>query len=258
MDFQTIKLQFRDGLCLLDFDRPESGNAVNRRMIEECHAALDLCLEKEAKVLALRGSREAFCSGADFAELARDGRGGDGKEAERLYRLWTRMTEEPFVTVSQVRGKATGGGVGFVAASDIVIAEPSAGFALSELLFGLFPACVLPFLVRRVGFQRAHYLTLTTRRLPAAAAKEWGLVDDYGEDSDELLRRHFLRLGRLSRTAVGRYKQYSASMYGHIREWESRAVAANREIFEDADNRRAIADYAASGLFPWEAGGGGR
>lgn len=254
----TIRLQFRDGLCLLDFDRPGARNAINRALIEECHRALDLCLEREVNVLALRGSREAFCTGADFDELARGGEGGDGAEGARLYGLWARMTEEPFVTVAQVRGEVTGGGMGFVAACDLVLAEPSASFALPELLFGLFPACVLPFLTRRVGFQRAHYLTLTTKRLPAETAAEWGLVDDCGPDADELLRRHMLRLGRLSRAAVGRYKRYSAQMYGGLREWEPRAVAANREIFRDDENRRAIADYVAEGLFPWESRRGHR
>nr|WP_269820011.1 enoyl-CoA hydratase-related protein [Bacillus velezensis] len=42
-------------------------------------------------------------------------------------------------------GVANAGGIGFVAASDIVIADDTAVFSLSELLFGLFPAMVLPF-----------------------------------------------------------------------------------------------------------------
>ena len=142
--------------------------------------------------------------------------------------------------------------MGFVAASDIVVADPTASFALPELLFGLFPACVLPFLMRRIGFQKAHYLAVTTRPVSAEVARDWGIVDDYGLNSDELVRRHLLRLGRLSRAAIKRYKEYSSQMYGYIRDWEPHAVRANREIFLDSENRRAIADFAAKGLFPWQ------
>jgi len=62
--------------------------------------------------------------------------------------LWLRLATVRTVTISHVRGKANAGGIGFVAASDIVLADETAQFSLSELLFGLYPACVLPFLIR--------------------------------------------------------------------------------------------------------------
>ena len=105
-------------------------------------------------------------------------------------------------------GMANGGGVGFVAASDIVLADETAQFGLSELLFGLFPACVLPFLIRRIGFQKAHYLTLMTQPISAQQAQTWGLVDACAKRSDSLLRKHLLRLSRLSKASIRRYKKY--------------------------------------------------
>jgi polyketide biosynthesis enoyl-CoA hydratase PksH len=251
----TIRLRFSETNCFMQFDRPAAGNAVNRQMIDECHRAVDLCLERGTTVLVLRGSRQVFCSGADFTELSRREDGDNDVEGERLYQLWRRLAEAAFVTVSQVEGRVIGGGMGFVAASDIVIAEPTASFALPELLFGLFPACVLPFLVRRIGFQRAHYMAVTTRSVPAELARDWGLVDDYGLDSDELLRKHLLRLRRLSRATLERYKQYSFALDDRLAAAQTHAVHANRDMFSDPENRSAIARYAAKGLFPWEADG---
>ncbi len=49
-----------------------------------------------------------------------------------------------------------------MAACDIVVCKTGVSFSLSELLFGLMPACVLPFVVRRTGVARAHYMTLMT------------------------------------------------------------------------------------------------
>ncbi len=166
--------------------------------------------------------------------------------------MWLRLATGPYVTISHVRGKANAGGVGFVAASDIVLADESAQFSLSELLFGLYPACVLPFLIRRIGFQKAHYLTLMTQPISARQACEWGLVDAFEPTSELLLRRHLQRLRRLSKGAIRQYKSYMRSISLPLQDVKAPAVAANREMFADADNLRAITRYIDEGLFPWE------
>src|SRR5262249_17859419 len=152
--------------------------------------------------------------GADFNALAKQPeharRGADAPRA--LYDLWLRMATGPYVTVAHVRGKANAGGVGFAAACDIVLADDTAQFSLSELLFGLSPACVLPSLIRRIGCQKAHYLTLLTQPIGAAQALQWGLADAVEAESDALLRRHLSRLRRLSKQAVRRYKSYMSQI----------------------------------------------
>lgn len=205
-------------------------------------------------MVVLSGSPEVFCSGADFQAVA-DG-SADSDEQRGVpgptYDLWMRMATGPYVTISHVRGRVNAGGVGFVAASDVVLADETAQFSLSELLFGLFPACVLPFLVRRVGFQRAHYLTLTTSPISARQASEWALVDAVEANSEALLRRHLVHLRRLSKTAIRRYKSYMSGVGLALHDLKPAALAANVELFSDLDNRRAITRYVEQGLFPWE------
>jgi polyketide biosynthesis enoyl-CoA hydratase PksH len=202
----------------------------------------------------LSGSPEVFCLGADFKAIA----GASKKAHDRddgpgpLYDLWLRLATGPYVTISHVRGKANAGGLGFVASSDIVLADETAQFSLSELLFGLYPACVLPFLIRRIGFQKAHYLTLMTQPISAKQACEWGLVDAYEPLSEALLRRHLQRLRRLSKIAVKRYKTYMGRISAPLQDLKSLAVAANREVFFDANNLQAITRYVEQGVFPWE------
>jgi polyketide biosynthesis enoyl-CoA hydratase PksH len=162
------------------------------------------------------------------------------------------MATGPYVTIAHVRGKANAGGVGFVAASDIVLADETAQFSLSEMLFGLYPACVLPFLIRRIGFQKAHYFTLMTQPISAKQAFEWGLVDAWEPSSEALLRRHLQRLRRLSKPAIARYKSYMGRIGVPVGELKAPAVAANREIFSDPENLRAITRYVEHGVFPWE------
>jgi polyketide biosynthesis enoyl-CoA hydratase PksH len=253
MNYQTIKVEVREPIWFLQIHRPDANNTISAELIAECHKVLDVC-EESATVVVLSGSPEVFCLGADFqaiADTATVAATQDGG-ADKLYELWLRLATGPYVTVSHVRGRTNAGGVGFTAASDIVLADETAQFSLSELLFGLYPACVLPFLVRRIGYQRAHYLTLTTQPIHAKQACEWGLVDACEPASDVLLRRHLQKLRRLSRIAIRRYKSYMNQIATPLRELKAPAVAANAEVFSDPENLLAITRYVREGVFPWE------
>jgi polyketide biosynthesis enoyl-CoA hydratase PksH len=253
MSYQTIKVQFQEPICFLQFNRPEAQNTINERLIAECHQVMTMC-EDSIVIVVLEGLPEVFCFGADFQGMHAKISSGqiDAQDPEPLYDLWLRLANGPYITISHVRGKANAGGVGFVAASDIVLADQTAQFSLSELLFGLLPACVLPFLVRRIGFQKANYLTLMTHPISVEQAHAWGLVDAYEDRSVSLLRRHLLRLKRLSKEAVLRYKRYINGLYGSLLQSKSSAVAANREAFSDPHNLRGIFQYLETGRFPWE------
>jgi polyketide biosynthesis enoyl-CoA hydratase PksH len=251
--YETIRFELQDEVCHLQIDRPQANNTINARLVAELDDALSRC-EASATVVVLSGSPEYFCFGADFRAIA------GGSQAVRdeapapapLYDLWLRFATGPFVTVSHVRGKVNAGGVGFVAASDVALADESAQFSLSELLFGLYPACVLPFLMRRIGFQKAHYLTLMAQPIAAKQALEWGLVDAVEPSGETLLRRHLQRLRRLSKTAVGRYKSYMSRVGMALHDLKAPAVAGNLEVFSDPANLQAIRRYVEQGVFPWE------
>lgn len=247
-DYETIRVRFEDSVCFLRIDRPEAKNTINGRLVAECSDVLSRC-EESVTVIVWSGTPEVFCFGADFDALVK---GEEDAAPGDLYDLWLRMATGPYVTVAQVRGQANAGGVGFVAASDIALADETAQFGLSELLFGLYPACVLPFLIRRIGVQRAHYLTVTTQPILAKEAREWGLVDAYDTSSDVLLSRHLHRLRRLSKTAIRRYKAYRDQISGPLERLKAAAVAGNREVFGDPHIVQSVARYVERGLFPWE------
>jgi polyketide biosynthesis enoyl-CoA hydratase PksH len=250
MNFETIKLRVEPPICTVTIDRADANNSINRKLVDEFQQALAACVEPSVHVVVIEGGPEVFCSGADFHELAEDER--NAVDPDALYDLWQRLACGPFVSIAQVRGKANAGGVGFVAACDIVLADSSAQFSLSELLFGVYPACVLPFLIRRIGFQRAHYMTLTTKPVTVQQALDWGLVDDFEADGAALLRKHLLRLRRLSKTGIRSYKAYASSLDPILTQSRAAAVTANREMFADPANREAIQRFARTGLFPWE------
>jgi polyketide biosynthesis enoyl-CoA hydratase PksH len=251
---ETLKVRFQDEVCFVQIHRPEANNTINDRLIEELAAVLDLC-ETRASVVVLEGLPQVFCFGADFKGIQERFASGAPYEAldpKPMYRVWLRLALGPYVTIAHVRGQANAGGIGFVAACDVVIGDESATFGLSELLFGLMPACVMPFLVRRMGFAKANYMTLTTEPVSAQNAREWGLVDEVAADSQNLLRKKLLRLRRLSKTAVSRYKRYLGALDDSLATAEQKALDANMEVFSDTANVAKIARYVSTGQFPWE------
>lgn len=254
MNYQTIKVRYQESVCFLRFYRPQANNTINDCLVEECHDVLTRC-EESITVVVLEGLPEVFCFGADFQGMAQKMAGGQPVEQDPqpLYDLLLKLATGPYVTVSHVRGKANAGGIGFVAASDIVVADQTAQFSLSELLFGLFPACVLPFLIRRLGFQKAHYMTLMTWPVSVQQAQAWGLVDAYDQQSEALVRKHLLRLKCLSKTGISRYKRYMSELDRSLLQIKSSALAANREVFSDPDNLQGIFRYVEKGQFPWES-----
>lgn len=257
--YETLRVRHEGTVCFVQLYRPEANNTINARLVAELGDLLRR-LDDSVTVIVLEGLPEVFCFGMDFAwirQLANDVHAGAAglamPDPAALYDLWTQLMTGPFVVLSLVRGKVNAGGVGFVAASDIVIADDSASFSLSELLFGLMPACVLPFLEQRVGRQRAHYMTLMTQAVGAAQALSWGLVDACDADGDALLRRHLLRLRRLSKQGVARYKRFRNGLSGVPQADREAALAANRLVFNDPVNVASIVRYVETGAFPWEA-----
>lgn len=251
--YETIRARLEDDICFVQIHRPESNNAINNRLIEEFGGVLRAC-EGSAKVIVLAGTPEVFCSGADFKEIQTGSEQNRNREQdpEPLYDLWHRLACGPYITIAHVQGRANAGGIGFVAACDIVVGDNKATFSLSELLFGLMPACVLPFLVRRVGFAKASFMTLTTQPISAAQAQAWGLVDVCEDNSENLLRKQLLRLRRLGKDGIARYKRYASSLDDALTRSKPKALAGNLEVFSDPDNLQNIVRYVRTGKFPWE------
>jgi len=244
MSYETLSVRFQDPFCFIQFNRPEEGNSINIRMIKELHQVLDL-YGQSANAVVLSGSPEVFCAGSDIAETYEKMIGGQLVEdaLEPLYDLFLRLSEEPYITISHVCGKANEGGVGFAAASDIVLAGQSAQFCLSELSLGLLPACALPFITRRIGLHRTNYMTLMAQPVTVWQAYEWGLVDAYDERSDVLLRKHLLRLKYLSKTGIIRYKRYMNQLNPSLRMSKALALEAVREVISDQDIIERIRQY---------------
>jgi methylglutaconyl-CoA hydratase len=79
--------------------------------------------------------------------------------------------------IGRINGPAIGGGTGLVAVCDITVAAETAVISFSEVTIGLVPACISPYVIKKVGERHAREFFLTGERLRAAKARDVGLVN---------------------------------------------------------------------------------
>lgn len=170
----------------LTLDRPQVRNALDLATIDALHAALDDA--RDARVVVLTGAGDkVFCAGADLAEVA--GHPAGRRDAAKAYaRLLGRLARYERPVIARVNGHCLAGGVGLLLACDLAVMADDATIALPEAAVGMWPAMVGAFLVRQIGRKRALELALTGRKVAAAEAEAWGLVNRVAPRGD--LDRH--------------------------------------------------------------------
>jgi methylglutaconyl-CoA hydratase len=182
MAFETIEVKAQAGVARITLNRPDVRNAFNEVMIEELTQALHTIEEDESvRAVVLTGRGKAFCAGADLnwmKKMKNFTREENYSDAMGLAELMYRLYRLPKPTIAAVNGASIGGSNGLVAACDIAIASHRAEFSLSEVKIGLVPACIGPYLVKKVGEAACRELFLTGERISAGEAKRFGLVND--------------------------------------------------------------------------------
>jgi polyketide biosynthesis enoyl-CoA hydratase PksH len=145
-----------------------------------------------------------------------------------------------------------GGGVGLASASDFVFATERSQFSLPEALWGLMPCCVLPFLIRRVGFQKACTMALSTQPVSAREAEQFHLVDKVTDDPHHLVRKLLFRASKLSDSIIGDLKQYLNEIAPSAPEVEDTASRAFARLLTSGAVQQRLASFATHQRFPWE------
>jgi enoyl-CoA hydratase/carnithine racemase len=149
------------------------------------------------------------------------------------------------------------GGVGIPCSCDVVLSSERTCFELGEVLFGLIPANLLPYLLLRVSLQKARYLILTSRGIPAGEALRLNLVDElYAEDKLESgVREVIRRLMRSSPNAIARAKAFTAALSGaegkEIDRWKEIGEAEFMSLTGNPEVEAGIAAFGSGELPEW-------
>ncbi|MGE0096787.1 MAG: enoyl-CoA hydratase-related protein [Hydrogenophaga sp.] len=191
MTTATVVYEERGAVALLTLNRPDALNSFTRQMHRELWTALDRAEANPAlRAMVITGAGRGFCAGADLAEFDFEPgpdlvqRADPGPVIDQAFNPTVRKLQGlRMPTIAAVNGVAAGAGASLAMTCDIAIAATGASFIQAFSKIGLIPdAGGSWFLVERLGLARAMALAMTGDKLPAAQAKDWGLVWDVSDD----------------------------------------------------------------------------
>jgi methylglutaconyl-CoA hydratase len=214
----VLQIERRGPAAWLWLNRPEVRNALNGELQDFLLKAIkELESEKNIRVLVLAGRGQAFCAGGDLSRMEKAStttRAKSKLEAGRFAKLLYRMHTYPKPLIARVHGAAFAGGMGLVAACDLVVAAEEAEFCLPEVRIGLVPAMISPYIVRAIGEQQARRYVLTGERLAAREAQRLGFVHECvaAAELDARVERFAAQLAQAGPQALARSKKLLAKV----------------------------------------------
>ena len=182
MPYETLLLEQKDGVAHITLNRPDAANAVNLQMGKDLmHVAIAIDEDPSVRAVVLGASGKMFCAGGDLASFAKEGdkMGALIKELTTyLHAAISRFARMRAPVIAAVNGTAAGAGFSMVCATDLAIVADTAKFTMAYTGVGLSPdGSSSYYLPRLIGPRRTLELMITNRRLTAAEALEWGLVN---------------------------------------------------------------------------------
>ncbi len=176
----VITVRHGPGVCDVTLDRPDVRNAISTQLaLDLIDIFRDLARDSEVHAVVVSSSSErAFCAGADLKERANFS--DDDLLAQRpvVKALFASVRNLPMPAIAAVQGFALGGGFELALSCDLIVADESAVFGLTEVTVGLVPGGGgTQLLARRIGAGRAADLILTGRKVDAGEAFRLGILD---------------------------------------------------------------------------------
>lgn len=221
----------------ITLNRPEVRNAQTPQMWDYL-AEIGESLPQEVRFVILRGEGVDFSAGLDrgvFADTSSDGmiaalqRDPDAfiVQAQRAFRVWTQI---PQIVIAAVQGNVIGAGFQLALASDLLIAEPDARFALRETSIGLVPDLGgTGALIDAIGYRRTFALCATGDFLSAEQARDAGIVDEITSDLAATIEQRLSRLREVDAGSLTDLKRLLRAVASDQDSWsEERRVQIDR------------------------------
>jgi methylglutaconyl-CoA hydratase len=260
MSYTTFRLEQKGPVAVITLDRPSVKNAFDDILIRELTDALDdIAKDTAARVMVLTGAGDVFSAGADLNWMKKVSRYTFeqnvqdalvfAKMLEALYRL-------PKPTIARINGACMGGGVGLVSACDIAVSTRDAKFALREILLGIAPAAISPYVLRKIGPMQARDYFLTGRTFDAERAERIGLVNEVVDIADldtatEKWVHRFLKAGPKAIAATkSLIDRVSWSHIEQVQELTARTIAGLRGSDEGQEGFNALFEKRKPGWDP--------
>lgn len=224
------------GVAWVVLNRPEANNAYNGEMLEMVLAAVrQAATDPAIRAVVIRGAGRHFQAGADLRWLrAVSARGPEANlQASRLTGLAMReLNALAKPTIALIHGACIGGGTGVAASCDVVIAERTASFAISEARWGVAATIIFPQLNDAIGVRQVRRYAASCETFDAVRARELGLVHEVCEP------------GQLDAAAAPVIAALLAAAPGSIALSKTSAMTCAGSLFDDRTFDRLVIEHA--------------
>ncbi len=211
----SVKVTHQDGIATVLLDRADKLNALSVEMYEELAQTFNaLNLDDNVRVVLLTGAGRAFCAGGDVGSMASYDVVSGRKRSKGHHRMVLALHHLEKPVIAAVRGPAAGIGASLALASDLIVASETAYLLMAFKNVGIPPdGGAIYFLTQHLGLARAKEIVYSARKLPAAEAKEMGLIskvvpDDQLETAAMELAREIAGSATYALTLAKRMFQY--------------------------------------------------
>ena len=217
--YKTLRYELDERTAIITLNRPEIYNALDSESGPELVQALETAgADDGARVVVLTGQGKAFSAGGNVQAMHRFllDHPGEGaapfffRVVDALHRSVLTMRQMAKPVIAAVNGVAAGGGLGWVLASDLVVASPKARFDTAYIRIAASPDGGNSFfLPRLLGPWRTSELFFLGQALSAQKAHELGLVNRLVEE-DRLMEEALALakdLAGRSRSGLARTKE---------------------------------------------------
>ncbi len=169
-------------------NRPEVHNAFNPEMILAItNAFRSVSQNTNYRFVLLKANGKSFCAGGDLnwmKSMLNYTQQENQEDAIKLFEMFQSIYECKIPSIAYAHGNIMGGGIGLIAACDIVLLEQSANLAFTEVKWGLVPATIGPFVMQKLNMSNALDYMLSAKNFSAQRAKEISLANFVGSESE--------------------------------------------------------------------------
>lgn len=244
----SLRITRDDGVATVLLDRADKLNALSGEMYHDlADAFADLNGDETVRSVVLTGAGRAFCAGGDVGSMG----GYDVVSGRRRSKGHQQMIlnlhhlEKP--VIAAIRGPAAGIGASMALACDLVIASETAYLLMAFKNVGIPPdGGAIYFLTRHLGLSRAKEIVYTARKLPAAEARDMGLISRVVPDGEldstaQALAREIAGSATYALTLAKRMFQFmSTPTLEQLLELEVMAVGGARQTHDHGEGVAAF------------------
>ncbi|MFM2070910.1 MAG: hypothetical protein RLZZ623_1173 [Actinomycetota bacterium] len=180
------------GVVTLTIDRPKANAIDARTSMAMGNSFVSLDADPDVRVVIVTGAGERFFSAGWDLGAASDGESFDSDYGPGGFGGFPDLPDRRTPVIAAVNGMAVGGGFEIAMAADLIVAADHAQFFLPEAGLGILPDAGSVRLPKLVPPHIAREMLLTGRRMGAAEAARWGLVNAVVPTNELLTAAHAL------------------------------------------------------------------